>query len=82
MFARSHFSLSRLNRNQHRAEGGGTKVVHHHVLQPKPTIHRVHHALGKVRRARANVQDQDNDREASMHHSVYSEDSEDPEDPQ
>lgn len=82
MFARSHFSLSRLNRNQHRAAGGGTKVVHHHVLQPKPTIHRVHHSLGKARRARANVQDQDNDSEASMHHSVHSEDSEDSEDPQ
>lgn len=47
--AQSHFSLCRLKRSQHRPEGEGTKVLHHHFLQPKPTIHRVCHILGKVR---------------------------------
>ena len=42
--ARSHYLLSRLMRNQHCAEGRGTKTVRH-----------VRHALGKVSRARANV---------------------------
>ena len=52
------------------------KAIQHHVLQPKPTIHRVRHAFGKARRARANVQDKDNDNETSMHYLVRSEDSE------
>ena len=72
--ARSHFLLSGLKRSKHHTEGRGTKVIHHHVLQPKPTIHRVHHVLGKARRARTNVQDQDNDSEASMHYSVHNKD--------
>ena len=75
--ARSHFSLSRFKQNKHCAKEVGAKAVHHHVLQPKPTIHHVRHALGKARRARANVLDKDNDNKASMQYSVNSEDSED-----
>ena len=39
--ARSHFSLFGHKRNKHRTKRGGTKAIHHHVLQSKPTIHRV-----------------------------------------
>ena len=72
--AQSHFSISWPKRNQHCAAGGGSKTAHHHVFQPKPTIHRVRHALGKAKRARANVQDKENVSETSIHYS--SEDSE------
>ena len=54
------------------------KVVYHNVLKPKPTIHHVCHALDKTRRARANVQNKDNDSEASMQYSVNNEDFDDP----
>ena len=59
-----------------------TKVVYHNVLQHKPTTYHVPHALGKARRARANVQDKDNNSKASMQYLVNSEDSEDPRGPQ
>ena len=74
--AKSHFSLLRLKRNQPRSEGGGGKTLHHHVLQPKSSIYRVHHVLAKARRTRTNVQDQDNDSDSSMHHS-HNQDSKD-----
>ena len=37
-------------RNQPRSKGGGGKTLHHHVLQPKSSIHRVRHVLAKARR--------------------------------
>lgn len=52
---RGHFSLLRLKRNQPRSEGGGGKTLHHHVLQPKSSIHRVRHVLAKARRTQTNV---------------------------
>ena len=76
-FARSHFLLFELKQSKLHTEGRGTKVIHHHFLQTKPTIHHVRDVLGKARIARTNVQDQDNDSEASMHYSVHNEDFED-----
>ena len=52
-------------------------TLHHHVLQPKPFIHRVRHVLAKARQTQTNVMGQDYEKDSSIHHSIHSEDAED-----